>query len=129
MEDYAERVSRSASGAVADMVMIYLILVAQAVSFALPIFVAMPIQNNFIAVMTGFCSTSLSCRYCMEARCSSRFWKVESILLKAGAALFSSIAITLVSGLGWSLIFGLISSTLFTRFVIPVSYWLLKADH
>jgi multidrug efflux pump subunit AcrB len=29
------------------------------------------------------------------------------------------------SGLGWSLIFGLIASTLFTLFVIPVTYWLL----
>jgi multidrug efflux pump subunit AcrB len=27
---------------------------------------------------------------------------------------------------GWSLIFGLIASTLFTLFVIPATYWLLN---
>jgi len=32
------------------------------------------------------------------------------------------------SGLAWTLIFGLIASTLFTRFVIPVAYWLLYAN-
>jgi multidrug efflux pump subunit AcrB len=31
------------------------------------------------------------------------------------------------SGLGWPLIPGLIASTLFTLFVIPISDWLLKA--
>jgi len=31
------------------------------------------------------------------------------------------------SGLAWSLIFGLFASTLFTLFVIPVTYWLLYA--
>lgn len=44
----------------------------------------------------------------------------------AGAALSPAIPITLdpiFSGLGWSLIFGLIASTLFTLFVIPVTYW------
>ncbi len=32
------------------------------------------------------------------------------------------------SGLAWSLIFGLFASTVFTRFVIPVAYWILYAD-
>ena len=32
------------------------------------------------------------------------------------------------SGLAWSLIFGLFASTLFTLFVIPVSYWLIYAN-
>ena len=32
------------------------------------------------------------------------------------------------SGLAWSLIFGLLASTLFTLFVIPVAYWLLYAN-
>ena len=30
------------------------------------------------------------------------------------------------AGLGWSLIFGLVASTLFTLFVIPISYRLLR---
>jgi multidrug efflux pump subunit AcrB len=29
------------------------------------------------------------------------------------------------SGLAWALIFGLMASTVFTLFVIPVTYWLL----
>ena len=32
------------------------------------------------------------------------------------------------SGLAWALIFGLLASTVFTLFVIPVAYWLLYAD-
>ncbi len=32
------------------------------------------------------------------------------------------------SGLAWSLIFGLLASTLFSLFVIPVVYWLLYAN-
>jgi len=31
------------------------------------------------------------------------------------------------SGLAWALIFGLLASTLFTLFVIPVVYWLIYA--
>jgi len=30
--------------------------------------------------------------------------------------------------LAWSLIFGLLASTVFTLFVIPVAYWLLYAN-
>lgn len=65
-----------------------------------------------------------------EAILESRVVRLRPILLTAGAALLSSIPITfdpIFSGLGWSLIFGLISSTVFTLFVIPVTYWLLKA--
>lgn len=64
----------------------------------------------------------------LDAILESRVVRLRPILLTAGAALLSSIPITLdpiFSGLGWSLIFGLIASTLFTLFVIPVSYWLL----
>jgi Cu/Ag efflux pump CusA len=32
------------------------------------------------------------------------------------------------SGLAWSLIFGLLASTVFTLFVIPIAYWLLYAN-
>jgi multidrug efflux pump subunit AcrB len=65
-----------------------------------------------------------------DAILESRVVRLRPILLTAGAALFSAIPITLdpiFSGLGWSLIFGLIASTLFTLFVIPVTYWLLYA--
>ena len=55
---------------------------------------------------------------------------MRPILLTAGAAMLSSIPITLdpiFSGLAWSLIFGLFASTIFTLFVIPVTYWLFHA--
>lgn len=64
----------------------------------------------------------------MDAILESRVVRLRPILLTAGAALLSAIPITLdpiFSGLGWSLIFGLIASTLFTLFVIPVTYWLV----
>ncbi len=63
-----------------------------------------------------------------DAILESRVVRLRPILLTAGAALLSAVPITLdpiFSGLGWSLIFGLIASTLFTLFVIPVTYWLL----
>lgn len=65
-----------------------------------------------------------------DAILESRVVRLRPILLTAGAAMLSAIPITLdpiFSGLGWSLIFGLIASTLFTLFVIPVTYWLLYA--
>jgi multidrug efflux pump subunit AcrB len=65
-----------------------------------------------------------------DAILESRVVRLRPILLTAGAALLSAIPITLdpiFSGLGWSLIFGLIASTVFTLFVIPVTYWLLYA--
>ncbi len=160
----------------AAMVMIYIILVAQTGSFALPIVVMMAIPLTVIGVMPGFWMLNLISGSAMggyadpvyftatamigmialagivtrdsiilvdfielairhgrplfDAILESRVVRLRPILLTAGAALLSSIPITLdpiFSGLGWSLIFGLISSTLFTLFVIPVSYWLLKA--
>lgn len=65
-----------------------------------------------------------------DAILESRVVRLRPILLTAGAALLSAIPITfdpIFSGLGWSLIFGLVASTLFTLFVIPTTYWLLKA--
>lgn len=64
-----------------------------------------------------------------DAILESRVVRLRPILLTAGAAMLSAIPITLdpiFSGLGWSLIFGLVASTLFTLFVIPMTYWLLK---
>lgn len=162
----------------AAMVMIYIILVAQTGSFALPIVVMMAIPLTVIGVMPGFwllnsISSDIVSGYAdpvyftatamigmialagivtrdsiilvdfielairhgrplFDAILESRVVRLRPILLTAGAALLSSLPITLdpiFSGLGWSLIFGLIASTAFTLFVIPVSYWLLKAEH
>ena len=65
-----------------------------------------------------------------DAIMESRVVRMRPILLTAGAAMLSAFPITLdpiFSGLAWSLIFGLIASTIFTLFVIPVSYWLFHA--
>lgn len=65
-----------------------------------------------------------------DAILESRVVRLRPILLTAGAAMLSAIPITLdpiFSGLGWSLIFGLVASTIFTLFVIPVTYWLFHA--
>jgi multidrug efflux pump subunit AcrB len=54
--------------------------------------------------------------------------RLRPILLVVAAAMLSSIPITIdpiFSGLAWALIFGLIASTLFTLFVIPLVYWML----
>ena len=69
-------------------------------------------------------------RSLFDAILESRVVRLRPILLTAGAAMLSSIPITLdpiFSGLGWSLIFGLVASTVFTLFVIPVCYWLVYA--
>jgi len=69
-------------------------------------------------------------RSLFDAIMESRVVRLRPILLTAGAAMLSSIPITLdpiFSGLAWSLIFGLVASTIFTLFVIPVTYWLIYA--
>ncbi|HMP17340.1 MAG TPA: efflux RND transporter permease subunit, partial [Gemmatales bacterium] len=69
-------------------------------------------------------------RHLFDAIMESRVVRLRPILLTAGAAMLSSLPITLdpiFSGLGWSLIFGLLASTLFTLFVIPITYWLVYA--
>ncbi len=69
-------------------------------------------------------------RTLFDAIMESRVVRLRPILLTAAAASLSSLPITLdpiFSGLGWSLVFGLFSSTVFTLFVIPVAYWLLFA--
>ncbi len=56
--------------------------------------------------------------------------RLRPILLTAGAVMFSAIPILpdpMFSGLAWALIFGLFASTIFTLFVIPVTYWILFA--
>ena len=54
--------------------------------------------------------------------------RLRPILLVVAAAMLSAIPITIdpiFSGLAWALIFGLIASTLFTLFVLPLVYWML----
>jgi multidrug efflux pump subunit AcrB len=61
--------------------------------------------------------------------------RLRPILLTTASALLASVPIVIdpiFSGLAWALIFGLFASTLFTLFVIPVTYWLfyqLKPGH
>ena len=57
--------------------------------------------------------------------------RLRPILLTASAAMLGAVPIIIdpiFSGLAWSLIFGLLASTVFTLFVIPVAYWLLYAN-
>jgi multidrug efflux pump subunit AcrB len=54
--------------------------------------------------------------------------RTRPILLTAGTTLLGNWVITLdpvFSGLAWAVIFGILTSTLFTLVVIPVVYWLL----
>jgi len=69
-------------------------------------------------------------RSLFDAIMESRVVRLRPILLTSAAAMLGAWPITLdpiFSGLAWSLIFGLLASTLFTLFVIPVCYWLLYA--
>jgi multidrug efflux pump subunit AcrB len=61
--------------------------------------------------------------------------RLRPILLTSGAAVLGALPITLdtvFGGMAWSLIFGLVASTLFSLFVIPVTYFVIyhdKPDH
>ena len=70
-------------------------------------------------------------RSLFDAIMESRVVRLRPILLTATAAMLGAVPIIIdpiFSGLAWSLIFGLLASTLFTLFVIPVTYWLLYAN-
>lgn len=161
----------------AAMLMIYVILVAQTGSFAIPVIVMLAIPLTVLGVMPGFwllnaltgqtvggyadpvffTATAMigmialagivtrdsiilvdfihlamrQGRSLFDAILESRVVRLRPILLTAGAAALSSLPITIdpiFSGLGWSLIFGLVASTIFTLFVIPVCYWLVYAQ-
>jgi multidrug efflux pump subunit AcrB len=63
-----------------------------------------------------------------EAIIGSVAVRTRPILLTAGTTLLGNWVITLdpiFSGLAWSIIFGILTSTLFTLVVIPLVYWLL----
>ncbi|MBN1511912.1 MAG: efflux RND transporter permease subunit, partial [Phycisphaerae bacterium] len=65
-----------------------------------------------------------------DAIMESRVVRLRPILLTTVTAMLSAAPITIdpvFSGLAWALIFGLFASTVFTLFVIPVTYWLLYA--
>jgi len=67
-------------------------------------------------------------RSLFDAIMESRVVRLRPILLTTGTAMLSAAPITIdpiFSGLAWSLIFGLLASTVFTLFVIPIAYWLL----
>ncbi len=70
-----------------------------------------------------------------EAILESVTVRLRPILLTSGAAVLGALPITLdtvFGGMAWALIFGLIVSTLFSLFVIPVTYNVVyanKADH
>ncbi len=70
-------------------------------------------------------------RSLFDAIMESRVVRLRPILLTASAAMLGAVPIIvdpIFSGLAWSLIFGLLASTVFTLFVIPVVYWLLYAN-
>jgi len=159
----------------AALAMIYVILVAQTGSFAIPLVVMLAIPLTLLGVMPGFwlldryaggmvgshadpvsfTATAMigmialagivtrdsiilvdfielamrHGRSLTDAILESRVVRLRPILLTAGTAMLSALPITLdpiFAGLGWSLIFGLVASTLFTLFVIPISYRLVR---
>ncbi len=64
----------------------------------------------------------------MDAVLEAGAVRLRPILLVVGAAMLSAIPITIdpiFSGLAWALIFGLIASTVFTLFVVPLVYWMV----
>jgi hypothetical protein len=64
----------------------------------------------------------------MDAVIEAGAVRLRPILLVVTAAMLSAIPITIdpiYSGLAWALIFGLIASSVFTLFVVPIVYWML----
>lgn len=64
----------------------------------------------------------------MDAVLEAGAVRLRPIILVVAAAMLSAIPITIdpiFSGLAWALIFGLIASTVFTLFVVPLVYWML----
>ncbi len=164
-------------GFLGAMLAIYILLVWQTTSFALPVVVMLAIPLTAIGVVPGFYLLDVVAsgkvgayadpvfftatamvgmialagivtrdsiilvdfiqlsvrrgRSLFDAILESRVVRLRPILLTAGAAMLSALPITIdpiFSGLAWSLIFGLLSSTVFTLFVIPVTYWLLHSE-
>jgi multidrug efflux pump subunit AcrB len=165
----------------AALIGIYILLVAQTRSFAIPVVVMLAIPLTVVGIMPGFWLLNAVAgghvgayadpifftatgmigmialagivtrdsiilvdfihlslrrgRSLFDAIMESRVVRLRPILLTATAAMLGAAPITIdpiFSGLAWALIFGLLASTVFTLFVIPVAYWLLyqgKAGH
>ncbi len=160
----------------AALVGIYILLVAQTRSFAIPLVVMLAIPLTILGIMPGFwllnglaggqigayadpifftatgmigmialagivtrdsiilvdfIHLSLARgRTLFDAIMESRVVRLRPILLTAGTAMLSAVPIAvdpIFSGLAWALIFGLLASTVFTLFVIPITYWLFYA--
>jgi len=157
----------------AALVGIYILLVAQMGSFAIPLVVMLAIPLTVIGIMPGFWLLNALAggqvglyrdpifftatgmigmialagivtrdsvilvdfihlslrrgRSLFDAIMESRVVRLRPILLTSATAMLSAAPITIdpiFSGLAWALIFGLFASTVFTLFVIPVTYWL-----
>ncbi len=83
-------------------------------------------------ILVDFIHLSLSRgRSLFDAIMESSVVRLRPILLTAATAMLSAVPITtdpVFSGLAWALIFGLLASTAFTLFVIPVVYYLIYAN-
>ena len=158
----------------AALVAIYILLVAQTGSFAIPMVLMLAIPLTVIGIMPGFWLLNAVAggqvgayydpvfftatgmigmialagivtrqaviivdfvhlslkrgRSLYDSILESCVVRLRPILLTVGTAMLSAAPIALdpiFSGLAWALIFGLFASTVFTLFVIPVTYWLV----
>ena len=158
----------------AALVAIYILLVGQTGSFAIPIVLMLAIPLTIIGIMPGFWLLNVVAggqigayadpifftatgmigmialsgivtrqaviivdfvhlslrrgRSLYDAILESCVVRLRPILLTVGTAMLSAAPIAIdpiFSGLAWALIFGLLASTVFTLFVIPVTYWLV----
>ena len=158
----------------AALVAIYILLVGQTASFAIPVVLMLAIPLTVIGIMPGFWLLNVLTagqigpyhdpvfftatgmigmialagivtrqaviivdfvhlslkrgRSLPDAIIESCVVRLRPILLTVGTAMLSAAPIAIdpiVSGLAWALIFGLFASTVFTLFVIPVTYWLV----
>jgi len=109
--------------------------------YATPMFFSSPAMIGMIAlagivtrnsvIIIDFAHRALARgRTLTQALIESCAVRLRPILLTSGAAMLGAFPITLdtvFAGLAWSLIFGLVASTLFSLLVIPVAYYLIYA--
>lgn len=88
------------------------------------------VTRNSIILIDFFRLLSARGRKLQDAIVEACVVRLRPILLTAGTAMLSAAPIAIdpiFSGLAWALIFGLLASTAFTLFVIPLVYWLIYA--